>query len=928
MQNGEEGQTSVCGGSPKGLSRRKPATLVIKSGTIMALRTIRGDTVSTVEDTAHHLLVFVALPSGFTWDWALTPLNVGEEVQEAQAGLLRDLTHNAYRALLHLGLKEHVEIPSDSVRFFHRLARTYAKNLTRIEDIEHKRQTIHVVMSESEEERLVREAPFMPGVEHVNVAWLRLIGKGIEEAFHEDITGYPGTVSEYFQHWGADLTPPGRVFFHMVESKDEAYPFAFLATYAPEPEEGAAARHVPLKNALVEYQDNQDNLLRLLSTVSRAARDSAFVAGLLDSGEIFHPLRLTVEEAHTFLKEVPLYEAVGILCRIPKWWRGDPNRLRVTVNIGTKAPSRLGADAILDFAVQIALGDESVTLEEIQYLLQQTEGLAFLKGKWVEVNHDQLKAVLAAYEMAAQRGRSMGIIEALRYELFKTGDRSLASTGPKIEVKHGDWLNSLLERRVQLRGPKEVEMGPDFKAVLREYQSQGVTWLGQMRELGLGACLADDMGLGKTVQVLAWLNALRQAQPLRALLVVPASLLGNWMDEMARFTPLLRGYLVHPSAGATQDPREWGAYDVIVTTYGMLQRYSELRDTTWDVVVLDEAQAIKNPATKQAQTVKQLQAVQRIALTGTPIENRLSDLWSLFDFLNQGLLGTAAEFTQFTKALSDHPEGYGPLRRVVSPFILRRVKTDKTVIADLPDKIETTSFATLSRRQAALYLEVVQDVATKIQRVDGIERRGLILASLLKLKQICNHPDQYLGQSLFDPEESGKFARLEEITETIREKRERVLVFTQFKEMTEPLNDYLATLFNHRGLVLHGGTPVAQRRQLVTRFQSADYVPYMVLSIKAGGVGLNLTAANHVIHFDRWWNPAVENQATDRAFRIGQHKGVMVHKFVTYGTIEEKIDRLIQDKLQLSQEIIASTQEHWIGDLDNETLIDLLKLER
>ena len=447
-----------------------------------------------------------------------------------------------------------------------------------------------------------------------------------------------------------------------------------------------------------------------------------------------------------------------------------------------------------------------------------------------------------------------------------------------------------------------------------------------MRKLGLGACLADDMGLGKTVQVLAWLSALRQTGSMRALLVVPASLLGNWMDEIERFAPTLRGYLIHPSVNRGLELEGWKNAEVIVTTYGMLQKFSELRDQEWDVVVLDEAQAIKNPSTKQARTVKALRAVQKIALTGTPIENRLSDLWSLFDFLNQGLLGSAAEFTQFTKALARHPEGYAPLKRVVTPFILRRLKTDKTVIADLPDKIETVSRAHLSRRQAALYLEVVEDVAQKIQHVEGIERRGLILASLMKLKQICNHPDQYLGQQIFDPSESGKFSLLEEIVETIREKRERVLVFTQFKEMAEPLHNYLTSLFQRTGLVLHGGTPVAARRDLVAQFQGHDYVPFMVLSLKAGGVGLNLTAANHVVHFDRWWNPAVENQATDRAFRIGQQKGVMVHKFVTQGTIEEKIDQLIQDKLQLSQEIIASSGETWIGDLDNQGLMELLTL--
>lgn len=881
--------------------------------------------VATIINTSHHRLILIAVPNGFTWDWDVVTNEVDESTRAFELNLARELEQHPYRAILHLGFKNQIEIFSESVQFFHRVARSYVKHLVGQPDLEQTRQMTRVPLSASLAQHLTQDAPYFPGAEHINPEWAAVIWHGIESAFGEEIVGYAGSVADYFEHGHAGLLPLGRVFFHLVESKDEAFPFAFLATYASESQDGVRSRHVPLKNALVEYQASQEALLGLLSTVSRAAQTSPFVAKLLESGEIFHPLRLTSDEAYIFLQEVPLYEASGILCRIPKWWRTS-RRLRVQTTIGAKTPARLGSDAILDFHVQMAMGEDSITLEEIQYLLEQTEGLAFLKGKWVEVDHAQLGALLKAYERAQQRGGGLNLLEALRFELKGARDAAVDSQDPLVEVHHGEWLKSLLERKNERTGTREIALGADFKATLREYQKRGVAWLAEMRDLGLGACLADDMGLGKTVQVLAWLSALRQTGSIRALLVVPASLLGNWMDEMSRFAPALRGYLLHPSVNRGLELEEWKTWEVVVTTYGMLQKFSELRDQEWDVVVLDEAQAIKNPSTKQARTVKALHAVQKIALTGTPIENRLSDLWSLFDFLNQGLLGSAAEFTQFTKALAQHPEGYAPLKRVVTPFILRRLKTDKTVIADLPDKIETTTTAVLSRRQAALYLEVVEDVARKIQHVEGIERRGLILASLMKLKQICNHPDQYLGQQIFDPAESGKFLLLEEIVETIREKRERVLVFSQFKEMTEPLSNYLASLFQRTGLVLHGGTPVAARRDLVAKFQGPDYVPFMVLSLKAGGVGLNLTAANHVIHFDRWWNPAVENQATDRVFRIGQQKGVMVHKFVTQGTIEEKIDRLIQDKLQLSQEIIASSGETWIGDLDNHDLMELLTL--
>ncbi|HUW64583.1 MAG TPA: DEAD/DEAH box helicase, partial [Spirochaetia bacterium] len=368
-------------------------------------------------------------------------------------------------------------------------------------------------------------------------------------------------------------------------------------------------------------------------------------------------------------------------------------------------------------------------------------------------------------------------------------------------------------------------------------------------------------------------------------------------------------------------------YDIFITTYGMLLKYDWVREVTWNSLILDEAQAIKNPGAKQTRTVKQIKSFHKIAMTGTPIENRLSELWSLFDFLNKGLLGSLKEFTTFTKQLKESQEGYSQLKKVVGPFILRRLKTDKAVITDLPDKIEMKTFSTLSKRQAALYNALVGDIKTKLEFADeGIERKGLILSSIMKFKQICNHPDQYLGQNSYAESDSGKYARLREICETIYEKRERLLVFTQFKEITGPLKEFLEGVFHHKGLVLHGETPVAKRRDIVETFQGHEYVPFLVLSIKAGGVGLNLTSANHVVHFDRWWNPAVENQATDRAFRIGQQKTVIVHKFITKGTIEEKIDLMIEDKKKLTQEIIPDIQENWITEMDNNQLMDLFRL--
>ena len=448
-----------------------------------------------------------------------------------------------------------------------------------------------------------------------------------------------------------------------------------------------------------------------------------------------------------------------------------------------------------------------------------------------------------------------------------------------------------------------------------------------MAAFKFGACLADDMGLGKTLQVLTFLDELRTQKPdSKVLLIVPASLLGNWQKESARFTPDIKIRILHGMTSTTLEKILRGKLSFLtVTTYTMAAKLEVLQEINWDVIILDEAQAIKNPGTKQARNIKKIPAELRIALTGTPIENDLSNLWSLFDFLNKGLLGNMDEFAQYTKSLDKNPQNYQYLRKMISPFILRRLKTNKSIISDLPEKLEQIDYVELSKKQVVLYRKQVADSEKHIKETIGISRKGLILATITKLKQICNHPDQFLGQELYKPSESGKFETLREICETIFEKRERLLVFTQYKEITNYLDDFLKNIFGCRGLVLHGGTMVKNRSQMVELFNGEKYIPYMVLSVKAAGVGLNLAAANHVIHFDRWWNPAVENQATDRAFRIGQKKNVIVHKFVTRGTIEERIDELIEKKKSLAENVIGSG-ETWITELNDDEIISMMRL--
>jgi non-specific serine/threonine protein kinase len=484
-------------------------------------------------------------------------------------------------------------------------------------------------------------------------------------------------------------------------------------------------------------------------------------------------------------------------------------------------------------------------------------------------------------------------------------------------------------------GSAQINPGVALKGDLRPYQQVGTRWLNLLSSLGLGACLADDMGLGKTIQVLALLLILKKKEKAERpnLLVAPASLLANWAAEAARFAPSLEILVAHPSATPPDELKNISSdrlsrLDLVITSYGSLLRLPWLSTTRFNLVVLDEAQAIKNPGAQQTRAAKRLLSRARIVLTGTPIENRLSDLWSLFDFVNPGLLGSAREFTAFTKRLASRPHNpYAPLRELVRPYILRRLKTDRSVISDLPDKTEVKAFCSLARKQAALYQQAVKELAEKLAGTEGIARRGLVLSFLMRFKQICNHPSQWLGDGTWSEADSGKLARLREIAEVVAAKQEKMLVFTQFRETTAPLDAHLASIFGRQGLVLHGDTPVRKRQDRVRAFQEDEAVPFFVLSLKAGGFGLNLTAASHVVHFDRWWNPAVEDQATDRAFRIGQKRNVLVHKFVCRGTVEEKIDRLLESKQQLSRDLLEGGAELLITEMGDAELLNLVALD-
>ena len=593
---------------------------------------------------------------------------------------------------------------------------------------------------------------------------------------------------------------------------------------------------------------------------------------------------------------------------------------------------------MLDFRMDVTLDGDPLTEAEVADLLAGTENLVMMRGQWVEVDRARLERTMerfrAAEELASRDGLTFA--EAMRMlagAAVAADDAAIADTDWAM-VTAGPWLEQTL---TALRAPdgNGIDPGAALRGTLRPYQKAGAQWLHLLSGLGLGACLADDMGLGKTIQVLSLLlvDQARQAKPRPSLLVAPASLLGNWAAEIERFAPGLKSVIVHQSAMPADQvrgftPEQASEYDLAITSYGSLLRQPAFAATDWRLVILDEAQAIKNPNARQTMAVKALPAKARIALTGTPVENHLSDLWSIFDFINPGLLGSAKQFASYAKGLADRTHNpYGPLRELVRPYILRRMKTDRSIIADLPDKTEIKALCGLSPRQAALYEQAVEDLARSLEDADGIQRKGVVLAMLMRLKQICNHPSQWLNDNVWAEADSGKWARLREITEVVAARQEKMLVFTQFREMTGPLTAFLGEIFGRPGLVLHGKTAVRSRKSLVQRFQDDESVPFFVLSLKAGGSGLTLTAANHVVHVDRWWNPAVENQATDRAFRIGQKRNVLVHKFICRGTVEEKIDALIDSKKSLSNELLAGGDEINLTEMTNDDIMRMVRLD-
>ena len=647
---------------------------------------------------------------------------------------------------------------------------------------------------------------------------------------------------------------------------------------------------------------------------------------------------LTTDEAYAFLREVgPLLESSGFGALVPPWW-SKPAKLGVRAKVKTDQGGTnkgiLTLDTLVAFEWELALGDTPLSQDEFERLVALKMPLVQVRGQWVLLQPDEVETAIAFWER--QRQREMTLRDALGIAL---GASAEVEGLPVQSVEVSGEIGELL---ADLQAGEHVAMVPapeGFVGRLRPYQMRGASWLGFMRHWGLGACLADDMGLGKTIQAIALLLRAREQSETAlppALLVCPTSVVGNWKREIARFAPGLR-VLVHQGGDrdrGTALVETAEEHDIVITTYGLVRRdVDSLTEIMWSDVILDEAQNIKNPSAKQTQAVRSLRAYSRCALTGTPVENRLSELWSMMQFLNPGLLGSRQRFRR-SYALPieryQDAEATTKLRKLVEPFVLRRLKTDPTIIQDLPEKLEMKVYCSLTQEQVTLYQAVVEEQLLAVEKTGAedqsdISRRGAILRMLLRLKQVCNHPAQYLGDGSALRGRSGKLERLVEMLDEALAVGDRALIFTQFREMGHPLQNYLQAQFGVEVLYLHGGTPSKRRDEMVARFQTQQGPPIFILSLKAGGTGLNLTAANHVFHFDRWWNPAVEDQATDRAYRIGQTRDVQVHKFICAGTLEEKIDALIESKKLLAQSVVGAG-EGWLTELSTDDLRAVITL--
>jgi len=772
--------------------------------------------------------------------------------------------------------------------------------------------------------------------------------EGVMEGDAHELSKLAGQVKEWERPLSVSTAAPCRLCFRIEEPEGEAgvrevtrngqdkWVVRYLLQATHDPSLQIPAKEVWKARNIPDLTESEFNAREyLLLSLGQASRICSHIeASLRTSTPAGYVLDAT-GAYEFFTQKALMLEQSGFGVMLPAWWTRKGTKLHLTARANVKAPemqsaSGLSLEQIVQFDWEVALGDERLSLEELQRLARLKAPLVKLRGQWVQINPEEIKAAIEFWKKKSQEQAT--VREIMRMALG--GGKAPGNVSLQGVMATG-WIADLLAALDGRTPFRELSPPQGFQGTLRPYQVRGYSWLSFLRQWGLGACLADDMGLGKTIQTLAliqrdWETGDRHP----VLLICPTSVVSNWQKEAARFTPALP-VMVHHGVGRNkgEEFKKIAAKQaMVISSYALLHRDLEtFKEVDWAGVILDEAQNIKNPETKQAKAARTLKADYRIVLTGTPVENHVGDLWSLMEFLNAGFLGTASEFKNgffIPIQAGRDPKAAERLKRLTGPFILRRVKTDKAIISDLPEKMEMKVFCNLTKEQASLYEAVVKETMEKLDETEGIQRKGVVLATLSKLKQVCNHPAQFLGDNSPIPGRSGKLARMTEMVEEMVEVGDRALIFSQFAEMGSILQRHLQEKFGQEVLFLHGRVPKKQRDEMVERFQSGDNGPSLfVLSLKAGGTGLNLMRANRVIHYDRWWNPAVENQATDRAFRIGQTKNVQVHKFICAGTLEDKIDEMIERKKEIADKVLG-TGEGWLTELSTAELKNLFALRK
>ncbi|MEM7066449.1 MAG: DEAD/DEAH box helicase [Cyanobacteria bacterium P01_B01_bin.77] len=772
---------------------------------------------------------------------------------------------------------------------------------------------------------------------------------------------------EQYQQWQAwrdrivrtQTNQPFYLYFHLQDPAKPSDPWQLQFQVAPKDDPSLKVtledywqmRPKQQKQAKAQLGgDFEQNLLLNLGYAARIYPD------LWQGLETDQPMGidLTLDAAFDFLKESAwVLENAGYKVIVPAWWT-PKGRQRAKVRLKAKGKSLSGRedksksyfslDRLVEYQYELAIGGEKITEKEWNQLVNAKTPLVQFRGQWMELDQDKMQQMLEFWKTHQAENPELSLIEFMKLTAAKDDEL-------EVECDRKDALADMLNKLGDKSRLQPVDTPDSFEGQLREYQKRGVSWLQYMEQLGLNGCLADDMGLGKTVQVIARMvqerepeppkkgrrkQALKEIQLPPTLLIAPTSVVGNWLREIHKFAPHIKA-TVHHGSDRAKDAKTFKEacreHDILITSFALARKDAKLFNSIeWYRIVLDEAQNIKNPKAALTKAICKFSAPHRLALTGTPIENRLLDLWSIFNFLNPGYLGTQAQFRKSFEVpiqKNNDPRQSTTLKKLVEPFILRRVKTDKSIIKDLPDKVEQKLFCNLTKEQASLYEAVVKDVEHQLEAAEGIQRKGLILATLTKLKQVCNHPRQFLqDESEFTAVRSHKLTRLTEMIEEAMQERDSLLVFTQFTELGSALKKYIRQTFHCNTYYLHGGTSRKKRESMIAEFQTPETEPSVfVLSLKAGGVGITLTKANHVFHFDRWWNPSVEDQATDRAFRIGQKKNVFVHKFVAIGTLEERIDEMIEDKKKLAGSIVGA-DESWLTELDNNAFRKLISLNK